>query len=233
MNNTQILNFLAKSMEDARFTWRSKDDYLGVMNDAQDFILEELECLEKFDTSLTLVASDYDYDLPSDFIKFPTKEEDYNIGQVAVGTSGKVPLDPTNLRELALDNLSWRTATAGTPEKYAILQAEPAQLIIYPAPSAAWIASNGSTITLWNIYRPSSIAEDTNMPFGNSTRLRGLQFLLKLRCLWQLTLDKRQFEDADRIQKTFYVELESARTRIIPSLSTRAVGFDNRSRVRM
>jgi hypothetical protein len=227
-NSTELLNSIAKSVKDATFQTRSKTDYLELMNDSQDYILDKLECLIKIDTSLTLTANIYEYAVPVDFLKFPSKFAEANIGFVSVGTNGKVPLTPTATEILDLENASWKNASSGTPEKFAFVDQGNGKLIIFPAPSTAWLAANGNTITLKYVYKPSDIIEDTNSPFDNSVRLRKLQPLLKMRVKWYIQMDDGKFEDADRLIATFNAQLDEQSVLINSLSSIVMVGFSNR-----
>jgi hypothetical protein len=124
-------------------------------------------------------------------------------GFVSLGTYGKYPLTYIPIEVLNNQQPGWRQAAAGTPEFYSITQEGTPKLIITPAPSAAFLSTNGAVLFMDMVYKPAAgLAEDTNMPFDNGYRFNGLfQILLKLRAIWQIKLEDMQFADSDRLSK--------------------------------
>lgn len=213
MNNTEILASVSRAVSDATFAKRSKAIMLGIITDAQNHIIDKTECLRQIDsTSITLVASDGDYAMPSTFVKFPSEGADVKRGFVAAGTNAKFPLTFIPLTVLNNQYPGWRATSAGTPEFYSLIEAGTPQLIVYPAPSAAWITANGSAFYMDIIYKPATaLAEDTNLPFDNAYRFSGLlQKLLKLMAIWQIKLEDMQFNDETRLDRHVDKMMEEA-----------------------
>lgn len=202
MNNTEILAAVARAVNDANFGKRSKAIMLGILTDQQSRIIERTECLRQIDSSsITLVADDGDYGLPSTWVKFPVEGSATKRSFVAIGTNGKVPLTSLPFALLNNQTPNWRATEAGTPEFYSIIETGTPQLIIYPKPSSAWVTANGSAVYMDMIYKPATaLVEDANLPFDGAYRFSGVfQILLKLCAIWQIKLEDMQFADADRL----------------------------------
>ena len=212
MTNTEILTAVARAVNDATFAKRSKAVMLGILTDAQNYIIDKTECLRKVDsTSITLVASDEDYDLPTSFVKFPSEGAEVKRGFVNVGTYGTTLLTFKPLPLLNNELSGWREKDAGTPEFYSLIETGTPQLILFPKPSAAFITANGSTLFMDIIYKPDAIVEDANMPFDNGYRFTGLfQRLLKLSAIWQIKLEDMQFTDENRLDRHIDKLMEEA-----------------------
>jgi len=213
--NAQIITGLAQSVKDGAYIEKSQADYILLLNDAQDFIVEVTECLIKISsTDVVLAGSTQEYNLPSDFIKFPELSDSYKGGYVSIGTNGKYRMLPITIQELDLNYAGWRTTTAGTPAYFYIIEGATPSVGFHPKPSASWVTTNGSAVYFPYVYRPTLIADNSNLPFDNSTRLRGLQYLLKLRAKWFLQIDNGQFNDADRVISLLANEIMEAKARI-------------------
>ena len=213
MNNTEILAAFSRSINDATFDKRNRAIQLGILTDAQNYIIDRTECLRKINsTGVVLVADDGDYTLPNEFVKFPTEGGDIKRGLVNVGTYGKYPLTYISLPILNSQFPGWRQTSAGTPEFYSIIESGTPELIVYPKPSATFLSANGTTVFMDIVYRPTAgLAEDSNLPFDNSYRLSGIfQILLKLRAIYQVKLEDMQFEDADRLALSTKAMFEEA-----------------------
>jgi hypothetical protein len=211
MNNAEILAAVSRAVNDATFAKRSKAVQLGILTDAMNYIIDMTECLRQVDSSLTLVADQSSYALPATFIKFPTVDTAVKRGLVCLGTYGKYPL--TVITQALLNNQypGWRQTASGTPEWYALTETGTPQLILYPKPSTAFIASAGSTIFVDMVYRATDIVEDTNLPFDNGIRFKGLfQILLKLRAIWQIKAEDMQLPEEDRLGAEVTKLMESA-----------------------
>lgn len=201
MNNTEILNAVAQAISDATFKKRTKPTMLGIITDAQNYVVERTECLRKSDSSTVLTADSAEITLPTDFIKLPTEGGDTKRGFVSVGTNGKFPL--TLIQLPRLNNLypGWRGTAAGTPEFCYITKDGTPKLNVWPKPSTAFLAANGNTVYLDDfVYRPPSMLEDLLLPFNGSTLLSGIfQVTLKQRAIWQVKLEDTQLAEADRL----------------------------------
>lgn len=205
MNNTEILASVARAVNDATFSKRSKSIMLGMITDAQNHIIGVTECLRKINsTDIVLVADTGEYSMPNEFVKFPSDGGDTKRGCVSLGTTGKFPL--TNLHISRLNNSypGWRNASSGTPEFCYFIGSGTAKLGIYPKPSSSFITTNGSSVIMDIVYKPTSaLLENASLPFDGSQRFDGLfQILLKLRSIWQIKTEDMQFQDADRLDKT-------------------------------
>lgn len=199
--NTAIINELAQIAGDPTFTKRSSTTWASILNDAQNYIVERIECSRKVDsTSVTLVASTQEYSLPTDFIKFPSDYLEVKKGPVALGTYGKFVLTPTDPILLNHNFPNWRATDAGTPEFYYIIKDTTYKIGFYPQPSATFISTNGSTVYIDEIFRPTAIAYNGVQPFGDSNHLAGFQFALKLRARYTVLLIDKDFPSADRLR---------------------------------
>jgi hypothetical protein len=212
MNNTELLQAISRAVNDATFAKRSKAVMLGILTDAQNYIIDKTECLRQIDsTSVTLVASTSAYNLPASFVKFPVEGSDVKRGFVSIGTTGKFPLTFIPMTILNSHYPNWRNTTTGTPEWYSLIETGTPQLVIYPTPSAAFITANGAVVFMDMIYKPDPIIEDTNMPFDNAYRFTGLfQRLLKLSAIWQIKLEDMQFNDENRLDRHIDKLMEEA-----------------------
>lgn len=205
MTNAEILADVARSVNDGTFTKRTKTIMLGIITDAQNYIIDKTECLRQIDsTSIVPAADDFDYSMPSTFVKFPTEGADVKRGFVSLGTYGKYPLTFIPLPILNNQYPGWRQAASGTPEWYSLIEMGTPQLIIHPAPSTAFLALAGAKAFIDMIYKPATaLLEDTNLPFDNAYRFSGLfQILLKLRAVWQIKLVDSQLGEFDRLTST-------------------------------
>lgn len=205
MNNTAILAALGQAMNDPTFKKRTKDTVLGIMTDAQNYIIDKTECLRQVDSTSVVPAADtMTYALPNTFVKFPTEGTDVKRGFVSLGTYGKYPLTFLPLTILNNRYPGWRQTASGTPGWYSVIDKGTPQLIIYPAPSTAFITSAGAVAFMDVIYKPAAaLLEDSGLPFDGAYRYNGLfQILLKLRSIWQMKLEDMQFADADRLSKS-------------------------------
>ena len=201
MTNTQILNAIAQASNDARFSKRTKDTFLGILTDAQNYVVDKTECLRKIDSSsVVLVADTGEYSLPSSYVKFPSDDASVKRGFIAIGTNARYTLTSTTTALLNSRYPYWRGASSGTPEFAYLIKEGTPKIGFYPKPSSTFLSSYGTKVYLDIIYRPSAIVEDANLPFDNSYPLSGLfQMLLKLRALWQIKMEDTQFTEADRI----------------------------------
>ena len=204
MNNTEILAAVACAVNDATFGKRSKAVMLGILTDAQNYIIDQTECLRQIDsTSIVPAADTSTYAMPNTFVKFPTMDQAVKRGLICLGTYGKYPL--TAIPMPMLNNLypGWRQTTSGTPEFYSLESKGTPNLIIYPAPSTAFLASAGAKAFVDMIYRPTTaLVEDSNLPFDNGQRFLGVfQILLKFRTIWQIKTEDMQFTDADHYER--------------------------------
>lgn len=226
--NAAILSAVAQAMKDPSKTRRTPATYLSVLNDAQIQIIEDTECLKRMNTTaFTVVAGTQEYDVPSDFISFPSDMSETKRGFVSIGTNGKYPLIPTKTEYLDLYTPNWRSSDAGVPQYFYMLEGATAKIGLYPKPSTTFVTDNGTAIFMKYIYDPGDIADDSNLPFGNSTRLKFLQHLLKLWAIWLLNLEDQTFEKADRYKVFLDRELERNQDRIMRLLEVPgAIGFD-------
>ena len=202
MTNSEILAAVSRAVNDATFTKRTKAIMLGIITDAQNRIIDKTECLRQIDsTSIALGADDGDYDMPASFVKFPTEGSDVQRAFVSLGTYGKFPLTFIPMTILSNRYSGWRQTASGTPEFYSLVEKGTPNLIIYPKPSSSFISTNGSTVFMDMIYRPTAaLAEDSNLPFDNASRFTGLfQILLKLLVITQIKIEDMKFEDADKM----------------------------------
>lgn len=206
--NTQIIDTLAQIMNDAAFATRNQTSFAMTLTDAQNYLVERLECLRKIDSSITLVAGTSEYNLPDDWVKFPLEDSDIEDGVVSIGTNAKFALVSSSTPLLNSTQAGWRAAANGTPEKFYILREAVPKIGITPAPSATFISTYGAVMSLDYIYRPADIAYDSNSPFNSSRALVGLHYLAKLHSLWQMKLEDKQFADADRFEKKLNERIE-------------------------
>ena len=210
--NTDNINAIAQAVKDRNTQQRSRTTYASILTDAQDFIVEQLECLIKINSSgVVLVGGTQEYDLPVDFIKFPIESADEKAGQVSLGTNGKFPLRPTTTDLLDLHEANWRAATAGIPIYFYLLEEDRGKIGFHPKPSSAFVTDNGSTCRMKYVYRADDISDNSNQPFNNSNRLRGLQFLLKLHAIWQINIEDKEYAAADKLMMQITARLELAR----------------------
>ena len=199
--NTSIIDELAQIVGDPLFSRRSKATWGNILTDAQNYIVEKLECTRKIDASLVMVASTPTYSLPSDFIKIPSDYSDVKEGAVAIGTTGKFVLRPTDPILLNHKFPDWRGTTDGTPEYFYILRETASyKLGLYPEPSAAFLTTNGTTVRIDEIFRPGAISYNASQPFDDSNHLSGLQFALKLHARMAVALIDKDFATADRLR---------------------------------
>jgi hypothetical protein len=210
--NSSLITALAQAVKDAEAQKRDRDIYAQVLTDAQDWVTEETECLRKVDsTSVVLVAGTREYTLPTTFIKFPTEEQESTPCPVQLGTTGKFQLQMVSPLKLEVQVPGWRAVSAGTPQLCYIVREGLLKIGFYPAPSAAFIATNGSKVFLDHIFRPAAIIDDASTPFDGSVALQGLQQLLKMRAQWQIWLEDKDFVAADRFEKETERLLEHAK----------------------
>lgn len=221
--NTEIIAAVARAVVDPTYNKRTQAIYGQILTNAQDYLVEQLECMRKIDTSIVLVAGTDAYDMPSSYIKFPNKEDDIVDGAVAVGTNGRYILTPTSPVLLNYEEPGWRGTSAGTPAKFYILpNGATYKFCVYPKPSATFISSYGSSTYLDMIYRPAAISANTDRPFDNNPNLQGLELLLKLHAIWQIKLEDLQFADADRLKIEVAERLEKAKD-VISSISVNPI----------
>ena len=208
--NAQIITAVARAVSDPDFQQRSGAIYAQILTDAMDFIIDSTECMRKSDTSLTLVAGTQEYNLPTRFIKFPSMYSEVKT-PVALGTDGKITTIPSSVILLNQLEVGWRGAADGTPQYHYLILEGTAKVGFHPAPSSSFISTYGSSVYLDMVFRSEDIADNSSSPFDSSTMLRSLQFLLKLRALWQIRLENKEYSDADRYDKMVKEELERAK----------------------
>ena len=202
MTNTEILNAVAQAVNDGTFKRRTKAVMLGILTDAQNYIIDKTECLRKIDITLTLAEGDGEINLPSGFVKFPTDDASIKRGLIGLGTGGAVVLTSTTTAFLNHEQPGWRNLDNGVPEFFYLIKSGTPKIGFFPKASSDFIDENGSGIYVDMVYRPTgTLAEDSNLPFDNSTVLSGVfQVLQKLRAIWQIKLEDMQFADADRVR---------------------------------
>lgn len=207
--NAELITELATACKDAAAKERSRTIYAAILTKQQDFIVEKYQLLQKVDsTTLTAAAStDPVGNMPTDFIGFLEESNDLKKGQISIGTNGKVPLDPISLSQLDEAESNWRAATAGTPRWFYLIQGAVVQLGIFPKASATWITANGNSLYIQYAFRPEAIADNSNYPFGNSQRFRGLEEILVLRGRRHVALLDGENEKADRLELKIDKEL--------------------------
>ena len=213
MTNAEILAAVSRAVNDATFVKRSRAIMLGILTDSQNYIIEKTECLRQIDsTSIVPVADTSTYTMPATFVKFPTVDQAVKRGLICLGTYGKYPLTSIPLAILNNQYPGWRQTASGTPEFYSLTETGTPTLILYPAPSSAFLTLAGAKAFVDMIYRPATgIVEDSNLPFDNGQRFLGIfQVLLKLRAIWQIKMEDMQFADADRLMKGTEVLFEEA-----------------------
>lgn len=209
--NAEIIAAVAQAVHDAMYGKRTKAIYAQILTDAQDWITEKTECLRKIDsTSVTLVASTQEYDLPSDFIKFPTEEQEKSPAPVTIGTYGDFQLEIISPTKLEVKEPGWREVDAGTPRYCYIIREGTLKLGFHPMPSASFISTNGSTVFIDMVFRGANVADNSDSPFDSSNSLRGLQQLLKFRAQWQIWMEDKDFASADRFSVAVDKLLEDA-----------------------
>ena len=225
----QLIDAVAKAVKDPTFMKRDKDTFAQILTDAQDYLTDQLEPLIKIDsTSITLVADQIEYNLPTDFIKFETRQSNMKNGYVALGTYRDVPLNPASQGALDTYRPKWRNTTSGTPSEFFIdnISGANTKLGIWPPPSSTFITDFGSTCWIRYVSRSAALAYDSSTPFDNSDRLRSLFYLIKLHSIWQISLEDVDVAKADRFEAILEKRMEQAKdviesTLIMPS----AVGF--------
>ena len=225
-NSKEIIDAVSRAVKDNSFQKRDSDTFAQIVTDAQDYIVDQLECLIKTDSSIDLVADTLEYDLPSDFIKFDIRTSNNPYGYVSIGDDGEVPLFPVNLSLLDTYEPNWRSTSAGTPKNF-YLNGD-GKIGIYPKPSSTFITAYGNTVRIRYVYRPSAMTYSiTSYPFGSdNVRLRGIQYLIKLHSIWQISLEDTDLDKSDRFDLMLEKRMEIAKdfinsNIIIPS----AVGF--------
>src|SRR5213593_1738759 len=100
----------------------------------------------------TFVTNDNDYELPNEVLSILSVAWNDTNGNLV-----SVP-GPTSLTRMNEDHLSWRTDTAGRPERWWILGNA---LMVHPKPSAIY---NGTTLELYTTIVPPAMSGDNSEP---------------------------------------------------------------------
>lgn len=208
-SNAELITQVSRAAKDPTNAQRTRAIVASMITDAMDYIIDKTECLRKIDsTSVVLVAGTQEYSMPNSFIKFPVEINDVPRGIVVLGTNGNVEVEPTTTALLNSREIGWREAAAGIPRFYYLIKSGTPKIGFYPKPSSSYISSKGTGVFMDIIYRPSDIDDSASLPFDGSLALRGAQFCLKMRTLWQIKMEDLQFADADRLKNIVYEELE-------------------------
>lgn len=107
---------------------RNERDLLEHLRASIIWLAAELEFSVVTADLVSLVASDYDYDLPDD------------LGQLLWVSYNDTALEPSSIPKWTRDRRDWRTVTAATPTEFAF---QNRALFVYPRPSAAAVATDG------------------------------------------------------------------------------------------
>lgn len=231
MANTDLIDELAIGLKDPTKKLRSAATYASILTNAQDDLNEEFQLLQKVDSStLSLTAStELVGNLPSDFFAFVEEDNDNRSGQVAIGDSRDFALIPSSLSLLDHDSLGWKDTAAGTPEKFYIVPGANVELRVWPKPSASFITKYGNDVHVHYVFQPAAIAYNSDLPFNNSQRLRGLGRLLKLMATRQILIEDKEIEKAASFDALIQREQEKKKD-ILRSIlrNPGGVGFDRR-----
>lgn len=212
--NSAILSEVASVVGDPSFRSYAQSIFLSVLNDSQDEIVSELECLQSIDTSLVLVANTGEYDAPSTFLKFPSRGVDGTEGMITLGTNGTVQLEHTSVELLNTHEPGWRSVDAGSPRQVYLIEGSTVTIGFHPKPSANFISDKGSTVHVRQVLIPTEIGNDNNLPFNNSPRLRFLHRLLKLKAIATMRAYDRKFEDALSYEQLYERQLDRDREKV-------------------
>lgn len=210
--STELINAIARAVNDADFSARSTAIFVQIFNDAHDEVIMLTECLRKIDSSITLTADTETFTIPSTFLKFPTRESEIKNGFVSIGTNGKFSLEIITMGRLNNEFVGWRGTTAGTPRYCYVIKDSTLKLGIYPKASTSFLSTNGTSVYLDHIYRPSTdLAYDDNTPFNGLVNIRWLQQLLKLKSIETILLEDNKFNKTNFFASKIESKIEEAK----------------------
>jgi hypothetical protein len=227
--SAQLIDAIARAVKDPSFQKRSSSIYAQILTDAQDYLTDQLEPLIKIDESVVMVAGTGTYNMPADFVKFETRSSNMQRGYVVLGDDRDVPLLPVTQGQLDTYRPKWKATSDATPSHYYIdmVGGANASLGIWPPPNSTYISNFGTKCSIRYVYRMPALAYDSSYPFdGTINRFRGLNYLLKLHAIWQISLEDMDVAKADRYDIMVEKRMEQAKDEIesvhvMPS----AVGF--------
>lgn len=144
MNVSEIKRAVKRQFGDESGAQITDEDIVRWINDAQVDIVRKTELVNEHRES-GAVSGDGTYELPSNFMAMARVTFDNRL------------LPQRLLRDLDLDSNGVDTVATGTPQSYYVWSNT---LFLYPAPSA----SGSGNLDIWYVSRPTTMANDTDIP---------------------------------------------------------------------